>query len=661
MKKSGIFFLILILVTGCTNGTSESQGFFVTEQDADLMLSGIDFNNAGDPLLFNHNGGIATDGTHLILADRNNNRILIWNTLPEGNEEPNIVLGQKDFYTNNPGNGSDELSWPIAVATDGTHLIVADTWNHRILIWNSFPTENGQAADLVLETPEKPHDERGDLKWPWAVWTDGKKLVVTSTQAGQVFIWNEFPTENNQEPDVILANVDLGTPRSIASDGTHLAIGDHNARGTPSTPGGAKGTFFWNTFPTEDDQPYDFFVSNPFRMGEEQASDAIGGEWMFGPTVTEDGKLFALTNGVFLIWNAFPESEDDAPDLVLGDYSGYDFGGSQTGDGSGVAVAGEKVFISLANGNKVVVYNEIPTEISQKPDFALGSPNIDTNTFYSHYSITNGIPASNGESLFVASDFDAKLSVWKQIPDESGAYPDFVYNLSMRPLDSDLFEDTFVLAGHETVSIWDELPLKGQQPDRVYEGSIGNVLLQNLYGVALDDKYFYLSDKTAKKVYVYEGIPEADDNPVFTFSLDDAPGKLSSDGTYLVVGAPDPSDHDIEIYRIADISEESEPIILQSLGTFNSPAGVHVFGGQLFVSDTLNNHVYIWKDIEDAIALKKPDVVLGEQVRTEKEILPQIGKNKLFWPTSIWFDGSYLWVSELKFSFRILRFSPQEE
>lgn len=660
MKKSWIIFLIVILVIGCTNGISEPQGFFVAGQDADLMLSGVDFNNTGGPLLFNHNGGIATDGMHLILADRNNNRILIWNTLPEGNEEPNIVLGQKDFYTNNPGNGSDELSWPIAVATDGTRLIVADTWNHRILIWNSFPTENGQAADIVLETPEKQVGGRGDLKWPWAVWTDGKKLVVTSTQAGQVFIWNEFPTENNQEPDVILANEDFGTPRSIASDGTHLAIGDHNARGTPSVPGGAKGTFFWNTFPTEDDQPYDFFVSNPAVMGIKQAPNVIGGEWMFGPTVTEDGKLLALTNIGLVIWNAFPESEDDAPDLVFSGSSVYDFGGRQSGDGSGVAVAGEKVFLSLANGNKVVVYNEIPTEISQKPDFALGSPDIDTNTFYSHYSITNGIIASNGKSLFIASGFDAKLSVWKHIPDESGTYPDMVYNLSMRPLDSDLFEDTFVIAGDKTVYIWEELPLDGQEPDRVYEERIGNVKLQNIDGVALDDKYFYLSDKTAKKVYVWEGIPKADDNPVFAFSMDDAPGMLSSDGTYLVVGAPDPSDHDIEVYRIADLSEESEPIILQGLGIFNSPAGVHIFGGQLFVSDTLNNHIYTWKDIEDAIVRKNPDVVLGEQVRTEKEILPQIGKNKLFWPTGIWFDGSYLWVSELKFSFRILRFSPQE-
>ena len=85
-------FTLLALVNGTTTAddisveyvdsdywipsTAPRQGF-VTGQEADIMLSGIDFNNAGGPLLFNHQGVIASDGTRLFLADRNNNRILI--------------------------------------------------------------------------------------------------------------------------------------------------------------------------------------------------------------------------------------------------------------------------------------------------------------------------------------------------------------------------------------------------------------------------------------------------------------------------------------------------------------------------------------------------------------------------------------------------------
>lgn len=171
----------------------KTSGFFKTGQKADLMLSGIDFNNTGGPLLFNHPGGIATDGKHLLLADRNNNRVLIWNKLPEGNVAPDLVLGQKNFTTNNPGVGLDQLNWPVGVATKDGRVVVADTYNDRILIWNTFPTKNGQPADLVLARASDIIGHRGDIVWPWAVWTDGEKVIVTSTGASQVSIWNNVP------------------------------------------------------------------------------------------------------------------------------------------------------------------------------------------------------------------------------------------------------------------------------------------------------------------------------------------------------------------------------------------------------------------------------------------------------------------------------------
>ena len=151
------------------------------------MLSGIDFNDTGGPLLFNHPGGIASDGTRLLLADTFNNRVLVWNSPPDGNVEPDLVLGQESFVTNSPGDGLDQMNWPISVVTDGQKVVVADTENNRILIWNSFPTENGEPADLVLQGGD-PYFVGDAAKvpfiWPWGVWTNGEKLAVTSTKGG---------------------------------------------------------------------------------------------------------------------------------------------------------------------------------------------------------------------------------------------------------------------------------------------------------------------------------------------------------------------------------------------------------------------------------------------------------------------------------------------
>ena len=87
------------------------------------------------------------------MADTDNNRVLIWNTIPASNTAaPALVLGQTSFtafQTPQPVNATS-LRGPQGVWIQGNRLFVADTLNHRVLIWNSFPTQNNQPADLVL-------------------------------------------------------------------------------------------------------------------------------------------------------------------------------------------------------------------------------------------------------------------------------------------------------------------------------------------------------------------------------------------------------------------------------------------------------------------------------------------------------------------------------
>ena len=624
--------------------TEKPMGWLRNHQEADILLSGVDFNNTGGPLLFNHQGGIASDGEHLILADRNNNRVLIWNSLPEGNTPPDIVLGQKDFISNNPWNALDKLNWPVGVATDGTRLVVADTYNDRILIWNSFPTQNGQPADIVLKGSDDSN-KYGNIGWPWAVWTNGEKVIVTSTAGSQVLIWNSFPTRNDQEPDIVIKLDEFGTPRTIGSDGTNLVIGDHNA--FDSNPG----NFFWRTFPTQNNQKYDFFMKNA-PGGDIQMGDTRMGEIMWGPIFTPDEKLVVVSDRIH-IWNAFPEDENDVPDLSVGGthgVNGYDFGGSQSGDGSSIVYADGKLYISLCNGNKIVAFNDMPIKADQVPDFVIGAPDIYTNTLETEFIMSNPVPATDGNSLFVSSDFDRKLYVWKSLPDESGAKPDYVYSLPEGPWDNALYDNILALAGKQTVYVWSTLPLNGEKPDKTFSRSIGSISFGELVGVAIDEKYFYLSDKQKNKIYMWEGIPDENSEPIFIIECE-RPGRLSSDSKYLAIAATERGPGgSIVIYKISDLAGEQPAAILN--GMFNLPQGVLVYDDHLFVGDTGFNAVHIWTDIKDALDGKVADIFLGEKGRT-----PKIGGDTLFWPATLAFDGSYLWVGEFKFSERLLRFS----
>ena len=228
-----------------------NPGYFVTDQPAEVLLGAVDFDQSGGPLLFNHPKGIATDGTVFMMADGNNNRVLLWNTLPTENTPPSIVLGQENFATNNSGEQDNQLKWPVDVAAGGGKYIIADSYNHRILIWNQLPSENGSTPDLILRSvstePNIDVEPRNDqFAWPWGVWTDGIKLIVSSTSSdtekggvrsgGWVLIWNEFPTTPEQPADIILsASGDMGTPRGITTDGeSFLIVGDHNAENQDS-------------------------------------------------------------------------------------------------------------------------------------------------------------------------------------------------------------------------------------------------------------------------------------------------------------------------------------------------------------------------------------------------------------------------------------------
>lgn len=617
---------VTVRATGSTYKVApgKTSGAFKTGRAADLALSAIGFNDAGGPLMFNHPIGIASDGTRLLLADTYNNRVLIWSKLPEKNDPPDLVLGQKDFTGNDSGDGRDRLNWPVAVATDGKRVIVADTENERLLIWTSFPTKSGQAADLAIQGGGHGLEvSKTRFFWPWGVWTNGEKLALTSTRGGGVLIWNAFPTKDDQPADLVLkGGGHLGTPRQITSDGKALIIGDHN----PRAPGAKhSGTYFWKAFPTRDDAPYDFF-----REGR--------GTWLRG-SFLPDGKVALLAETLF-VWNAFPADAKDEPDVAIRDFS---FRG---GDHVTSVLAGGRFYICTGNLNKIVVYNAVPTRADQKPDFAIGAPDLATNTLDTKFIMSNPVPVSDGKSLFVASDFDRRLYVYTSLPDESGAAPDFVYEGLDGPWGAALWKESLALAGHRTVYLWTKLPLKGEMPDV----TLRHRLFKDVRGVAMDDGFFYVSDVEANKVYVWKGVPGERDEPAATLAFDH-PARLSSDGTWLAVCPM--MGHQVHLYRVGEWGKHE---VVGGVGKYNGLPSAQVRDGRLFMADGGFSRVHVWNRVEDAIAGKRADALLGASSFDEKK--PECARDKLHYPAAVWYDGAYLWVGETKFSERLLRFSP---
>ena len=70
--------------------------------------------------------------------------------LVAGLDSADVVIGQASFATALAGSSATDLRLPQSVTSDGEQLFVADTGNHRVLVWPSIPTESGAAATIVL-------------------------------------------------------------------------------------------------------------------------------------------------------------------------------------------------------------------------------------------------------------------------------------------------------------------------------------------------------------------------------------------------------------------------------------------------------------------------------------------------------------------------------
>ena len=279
--------------------------------------------------------GVASDGQVLVVADTANNRVLLWKAIPTAPGQPaDIVLGQPDFTTQSPVVVSaNSFRAPQGVWVQNGKIFVADTQNNRVLIWNSIPTKNNQAADLVLGSPNFTTIPNQDLTkaqltaaantllTPTSVTSDGTHLIVTDLGFARVLIWNSIPTQNQQAADVEVGQKDFSTaipndtstlcasngvdsnnnptypnlcaytlsfPRFALSDGTRLYIAD----------GGNDRVLVYNTIPTQNAARADVILGEP-----DEFSDVITStDDIFDPNLTQSG-ADVLATPTSLAWD----------------------------------------------------------------------------------------------------------------------------------------------------------------------------------------------------------------------------------------------------------------------------------------------------------------------------------------------------------------------
>lgn len=188
----------------------------------------------------------------LVVADSTHHRVLIWNTIPTSSGTPaDKVIGQADFTqcgANTGGRTASTFSYPTDIASIGGKLLVADFNNNRVLVWNSMPTCTPSPcaittpADMVLgqadfasATANSGGLSGASLYNPYYLATDGTRLAVADRNNFRVLIWNSVPTCTPTAPAsncaiTTSANVVLGQPNFTSN------VRNNDGSGTSATP-----------------------------------------------------------------------------------------------------------------------------------------------------------------------------------------------------------------------------------------------------------------------------------------------------------------------------------------------------------------------------------------------------------------------------------------
>lgn len=216
----------------------------VQDDDVTFNLGG---NAACAPSALGYEVDVAIGGGKLLVVDAAFNRVLVWNTAhPQPGTLADLVLGQPTLSScaaNSDVNGAGQatpsagsLHRPRSAWTDGTRVVIADSDNSRVLIWNTFPTSDQQPADVVVGQGDFAHaaandaDQNGVEGAPSAntisaslgVASNGVQLFVTDELNHRLLIWNTFPTANFQPADVVLGQDDFvsGMPNDPDQNGS---------------------------------------------------------------------------------------------------------------------------------------------------------------------------------------------------------------------------------------------------------------------------------------------------------------------------------------------------------------------------------------------------------------------------------------------------------
>ena len=553
-------------------------------QGADIVLGQADFESSQS----NRGGGSAADtvysplgvsisSSRICVADTDNHRVLIWNTsTPSDGQNADSVLGQAGPVSPMGGNrgsgvaGANTLSEPVSVLCGETHIYVADRGNNRVLIWNTSTPSDGQNADSVLGQgdftyADSAHPASTTAYGPYGVFSTDTHVYVADSYNNRVLIYAVDTLVSGKEADIVLGQNNfigrsygvsesrLYNPQGVMTDGERLYVADtSNNR-----------VLIWNTSTPATGAGADIVLGQTnFEENQANAGGSADADTLYNPSgvFSNGSQLFVVDqeNNRVLIWNTATPSSGQAADVVLGQ---DDFMSRNENKGGGMSttsslrhpssvwVYNDHIYVTDGWNRRTLIWNTTDVENGQDADVVIGQPDFESSNSTSNITTTaytEGVYVY-GDKLFVADNSNNRVMIWNTATPSNGQAADAL-------IGSADFENS---GGYD----------------------ISSTTLNAPSGLAVVDGYVFVSDRSNNRIlrFPFE-VAATSENAIYFYSTSSTDWSDLSNWWLDVDHTVPASELPSELSEVYIVSGSVAPVVLVDVGVdegwWESPASV---------------------------------------------------------------------------------------
>lgn len=405
--------------------------------------------------------GLGGNASTLWVSDAGNHRVLGWklSSLTANFISADMVIGQENFgdldLRRPPSPALQTLAAPSAVAVNDRYLAVADTLNHRVLVfdvtgpypeWTQRPVVLGQAGPYD-SAPNTPRAAAATVFGaPVALARAGERFIVSDQNHNRVLIWPRLPQSEMELPTVVLGQTDFGSylpqggqsdpggaglsrPMAVHSNGRALAVADQqNHR-----------VLLWRDIPEASNQAADVVLGQPDFHTTSLATTPSAGRLNqpSGVYLSADRLYVADTgNNRVLVWkliddSGLPLASGAQAYRVLGQRemtaNASGSGASQLAGPVGLHQYGGVLFVADTQNNRVLMFSASPEADGQAAVRVIGQSSLSNNAEAAAAADTLRLPRAvyvhereAGPQLFIADSGNHRVLSWDGLPTKDG-------------------------------------------------------------------------------------------------------------------------------------------------------------------------------------------------------------------------------------------------